>query len=171
MVRWRIIALFLGISLIMASCQHSGVRTCDNIFIDTTATLYVFYPNYKGIKWICSDSPDENNDSILFCCTATFSKDYSIEIDHSKVCGSHITEGKYYEGYQHHLINGAFLYSNGEYTFLHDSLTNKIKFLHFSYCLIYDYKNIYHLLFSLIIFSISFCSSLEILNKVRLAWL
>ena len=127
MTQWRIIAIFLGMSLINASCQHSGVMTCDNISIDTTSTLYVFYPNYKGIKWVCSNSPNENNDSILFCCTAAFSKDYSIEINHSKICGSHITEGKYYEGYQHHLINGAFLYSNGEYTFLHDSLTNIIK--------------------------------------------
>lgn len=127
MAQWRIIAICLGMSLIIASCQHSGRMKCDNISIDTTSTLYVFYPNYKGIKWVCSNSPNENNDSILFCCTAAFSKDYSIEINHSKICGSHITEGKYYEGYKHKLINGAFIYRNGRYTFLHDSLIDNIK--------------------------------------------
>lgn len=127
MAQWRIIAICLGMSLIIASCQHSGRMKCDNISIDTTSTLYVFYPNYNGIKWVCSNSPNENNDSILFCCTAAFSKDYSIEINHSKICGSHITEGKYYEGYKHKLINGAFIYRNGRYTFLHDSLIDNIK--------------------------------------------
>ena len=77
--------------------------------IDTTSTLYAFYPNYDYIKWTCSKSPNKDNKNIIFCCTATFSKDYSIKIDHNKICGSHIVDGKYYEGYQHCLLNGAFV--------------------------------------------------------------
>lgn len=129
MLRCVIILACVGMSVIMASCQHNGRMKCDNIYIDTTSTLYAFYPHYRGMKWVCSDSPDEGSDSILFCCTAAFSKDYSIGIGHDKIWGSHVAEGAYYEGYRHHLINGAFIYKDGEYAFLHDSLQDNIRLL------------------------------------------
>lgn len=115
--------------LLLSSCnQHENSRY-NHMAIDTTSTLYAFYPNYDYIKWTCSKSPNKDNKNIIFCCTATFSKDYSIKIDHNKICGSHIVDGKYYEGYQHCLLNGAFVYSDGIYAFLYDSINIKMKSL------------------------------------------
>lgn len=112
----------------MTSCKQTCGMKSDNIFIDTTLTLYAFYPNYSSIKWICTESPSMENDSILFCCTAAFSKDYSININHDKICGSHIVDGTYYKGYANPLINGAIVFHNeGEYVFLADSIEAKIK--------------------------------------------
>lgn len=85
------------------------------MYIDTTTTLYAFYPNYNSISWICGDCPNMDNDSIIYCCAAAFSKDYSVTIRHDKICGPHVYGAKYYEGYHDHFMNGAFIYSNGDY--------------------------------------------------------
>lgn len=127
MISWRFILICASMPVVFSSCKHGSSKECDNIHIDTTSTLYAFYPCYRDIRWICGDCPDKDNDSILFCCTAAFSKDYSVKTSHDKICGPHMDSGKFYEGYQHQLMNGAFIYSDGEYSFVHDALRDKIR--------------------------------------------
>ena len=127
MALWRIVAACICMNVFLLSCKRDEIQKCDNMYIDTTTTLYAFYPNYNSISWICGGCPNKDNDCIIYCCAAAFSKDYSVTVCHDKICGPHVYGEKYYDGYHNHLINGAFIYSNGDYSFLHDSLKEKMK--------------------------------------------
>lgn len=120
------VIFFVAACNIVTSCQYRRTTKCDNIYIDTTESLYVFYPNFKDIRLVCSEMPDKDNGKILFCCTAAFSKKYSFSTDHEEICGTHMENGKIYNGYQDAIINGGFYYHDGIWAFVHDSIRERM---------------------------------------------
>lgn len=112
-----------------AACtsRHAHTVDADNIDIDTTGVLFAFYPHYNNIRFVCSGRPDTNDANIIFCCTAAFSKDYSITVSNEKICGAHVVDGTYHDGYRSSLTNGAFVFDSGHYRFFHDSLEARMR--------------------------------------------
>ena len=120
--------------IMVGMCVLASVSSCtgrylygENMDIDTTEALFVFYPHYNAVRFVCSDRPDTDDENILFCCTAAFSRDYSIKIRNEKICGAHVVDGKFHEGYHSRLINGGFIYDSGKYRFVHDLLRQRMK--------------------------------------------
>lgn len=98
------------------------------VAIDTTNNgLIIYYPLTDSIEHRCFDLPDPAVDrDIVFCCAAAFTEDYDIEASHNRICGDHVSGGKYYQRPVLKRNTGAFFVDkDGQYGFIYNPEAQK----------------------------------------------
>lgn len=90
--------------------------------IDTTVHgLILYYPPTDSIELRCFDRPDPKVDSsIVFCCAAAFTTDFGSDADHTRICGDHVSGGRFYKRPRLKRNTGAFFVGeDGRYAFMY----------------------------------------------------
>ena len=68
----------------------------QTVLIESTSELIIYYPQYSDIDLACGKMPGKNNESILFCCGASFTGELLKEFKHSNIAGNHVSGGVLY---------------------------------------------------------------------------
>lgn len=67
---------------------------------------------------ICdSVRPSRNDESIVLCVAAAFTKDRHPKFSHNRIAGVHLVHGVLYNGYKDAHVNGSFAFFDGEHHF------------------------------------------------------
>lgn len=118
--------------LLCASCAHRADKADNNedprpepvqvVTVDTTERgLVIYYPPTDSIELRCFDRPDPKVDSsVVFCCAAAFTADWGTESDHARICGDHVSRGRFYQRPGIKRNTGAFFVrDDGRYAFMY----------------------------------------------------
>ena len=110
--------------ILFTGCErHSSKGLHQSVNVDTTSMLYVFYPSYKSVDFVCGEQPSRADTSIVFCCSAAFTKERKFSFSHDNIGGAHTTLGIMYKGYECPEANGCFVFYNGLWKFTTDSVS------------------------------------------------
>ena len=69
------------------------VLKCFAVKVETTANLYVYYPEYSRIDLVCGQMPKAAQKDVEFCCEAAFTGELLDEFKHSNIGDNHICNG------------------------------------------------------------------------------
>lgn len=96
--------------------------------IDTTKYgLQIFYPTFSRVDLVCETMPLPSTDSTaVYCCEAAFTGDTLRAFKHTNIAGDHVSSGVRYIGYRCSRNNGAFVYYDGSWKFLHKSYSAEL---------------------------------------------
>lgn len=95
--------------------------------IENTSDLTIYYPQYSTIDLACGKMPDKNNESILFCCGASFTGELLKEFKHSNIAGNHVSGGVLYKGFKCRPNTGGFVYYDDQWKFSLQSYNEDLK--------------------------------------------
>lgn len=90
--------------------------------IDTTHSgLRIYYPHLGSVCLVTGEMPDTSNHNVSFCCAAAFTQKCLKVFKHSNVIGDHVSDGmgERYDGPDSPRLNGAFVFYNHHWKFLH----------------------------------------------------
>ena len=84
--------------------------------VDTLSTynLNIYKPKYSNISLVCGERPDMENKAIIMMIGAAFTGNCLTEFDHSNICGSHTSNGEYYQNPIGERLTGTFTFSGGK---------------------------------------------------------
>ena len=113
--------------LLCASCAHGTdneepqPEPVQVVTVDTTESgLVIYYPPTDSIALQCFNRPDPKVDNgIVLCCAAAFTADWKSDPDHDRICGDHVSEGKFYQRPRITRNTGAFVTWDGTWRFLY----------------------------------------------------
>lgn len=112
-------------TIMVAGCNGNLSSDSNHyVKVDTTSTLYIFYPSYKSIDFVCGERPSSADTSIVFCCGAAFTKNRRLTTNHDHIGGIHTSQGIVYQGYECPDNNGCFVFYDGKWNFSTDSISN-----------------------------------------------
>ena len=94
--------------------------------VDTSVRgLVIYYPPTDSIELRCFDRPDPKVDSsIVFCCAAAFTADWKTAPDHARICGDHVSRGRFYQRPRLKRNTGAFRAWDSSWSFHYDEKAN-----------------------------------------------
>ena len=130
---------FLSISLLLiffinslTSCQRLGndngiYPSSAYVKVDTIENMFLFHPQFSRIDFEIASSPNREDTTIVFCCTASFTKERTFEITKDNVAGPFVTDGETYNGYNCPDNNGSFVFYNDQWEFTIDSIQEKMQ--------------------------------------------
>jgi len=108
--------------------QHEFEQTAA-ILIDTTHSgLLIYYPQFGSVGLVTGKMPDTTDISVIFCCSAAFTGECLNEFKHNNIAGDHVSDGtgKRYRGFRCSRNNGAFVYYNNHWKFLHKDYSSAL---------------------------------------------
>ena len=134
------ILLLIGLLLVLSSCvgnqRRAGKQVAPQVsepvkavYVDTThAGLKIYYPQFESVGLVTGEMPDTTVDVVIFCCAAAFTGECLDEFKHSNVAGDHVSDGmgKRYHGFRCARNNGAFVYYNNQWKFLHKNYSAEL---------------------------------------------
>ena len=90
--------------------------------VDTSVRgLVIYYPPTDSIELRCFDRPDPKVDSsVVFCCAAAFTADWGTKPDHERICGDHVSRGRFYQRPRLKRNTGAFRAWESSWSFHYD---------------------------------------------------
>ena len=91
---------------------------CFAVTVETTANLYVYYPEYGKIDLVCGQMPKTSENTVTFCCEAAFTGELLSEFKHSNIADNHICNGVMKKGYSCRANTGGFVWGNGKWKFM-----------------------------------------------------
>ena len=100
--------------IVFLSFTLNGVATN----VETTANLYVYYPEYSKIDLVCGQMPKSTDKSVEFCCEAAFTGELLAEFKHSNIADNHICNGMMKKGYRCKANTGGFVWGKGKWKFM-----------------------------------------------------
>ena len=108
--------------LVAVSCNCA--QTCEQkvttVAVDTSnAGLKIYYPNFTSIDLVCGTVPSADDDSVIMFCEAAFTNYLMDEFTHKNIQCSHASGGVFYKGARTQRNNGAFVYYDGNWKFVH----------------------------------------------------
>lgn len=114
--------LVLSLMLVAVSCNCA--QTCEQkvttVAVDTSnAGLKIYYPNFTSIDLVCGTVPSADDDSVIMFCEAAFTNYLMDEFTHKNIQCSHASGGVFYKGARTQRNNGAFVYYDGNWKFVH----------------------------------------------------
>ena len=92
------------------------------VLVDTSIRgLVIYYPPTDSVELRCFDRPDPRVDSsVVFCCAAAFTADWGTEPDHARICGDHVSRGRFYQRPGLRRNTGAFRAWDSSWSFHYD---------------------------------------------------
>ena len=94
------------------------VLKCYAVKVETTANLYVYYPEYSRIDLVCGQMPKAAQKDVEFCCEAAFTGELLEEFKHSNIGDNHICNGVMMKGYRCKANTGGFVWGKGKWKFM-----------------------------------------------------
>ena len=114
----RVSVVVLGItSLFMANIATAQSRKL--VDVETTDDLKILKPQFVSVDMAFGNESPKHDKSVILCVGAAFTGERLSEFSHSNIAGEHAGGGQVYKGYSCARNTGAFVYSNGEWKFLH----------------------------------------------------
>lgn len=121
----------MGIAYLCVSCNgRSGTNVDDTwpVATDTIEEIVFYKPNFDKIEYYTNSTPSENDTSIIFCCTASFTKHRLFTYNSDNVSGPYVsTDRGYCKGYEAIDSPIAFVYENNQWRFQRDSIESHMK--------------------------------------------
>lgn len=119
--------LFLLALALMSSCskqnsekdtaQLQDVAKCTNVSEENGIIIY--HPDYLRIDLVCGSMPSVQEDSVIFCASASFTGQLLDNFKHSNIGGDHVSGGVLFKGVKMGRNSGAFVFYGGKYQFLY----------------------------------------------------
>lgn len=81
---------------------------CYSTTVEETANLRIYYPDYSRIDLVCGETPNGEDKSVDFCCSAAFTGQLLDTFAHSIIADNHISGGTLYKGYKCRANKGMF---------------------------------------------------------------
>ena len=131
MKKYYINLILAGLPVLLFLCAACGGKKLTNaapepapvplMMVDTTETgLVLYFPPTDSLDLRCFDRPDpELDNSIVFCCAAAFTADFATVPDHNRICGDHVSGGRYYPRPMLKRNTGAFVVKDSSWVFLY----------------------------------------------------
>lgn len=94
-----------------------SIEPMDIMKIDTTANLILFYPQFSKIDLVCGEMPSETDERIILVCGAAFTGEKMKHFSHSNIAGNHVSNGRFYQGYEAETNTGVFAFYKGKWRF------------------------------------------------------
>ena len=112
--------------------QNEGFKKSDStkreqvVEITDTMNLRIYSPKYSKIDFKTGEMPSKNDTTVIFVAEGAFSAGKPEEFAQGTVAGDHVSGGIRMKGYTCKRNNGAFIYYNGLYKFLHEDYSNEL---------------------------------------------
>ena len=118
----------LSCSTNVSENKNDEKSTASNILVDRidTCCLMLLFPSYSKVDLVCGTMPSMNDNSVLMCAEACFTKRCLIEFDHYNVAGDHVSNGVRYHGYKCERNTGAFVYYDSSWKFLYKDYSSEM---------------------------------------------
>lgn len=111
------------ISCAFFGCKQRLVQNGESIVrVDTTSSLYMFYPCFKSLDLVYGEPPSEKDSTIIFCCGAAFTRSRMLTFNHLNIGGIHTSNGELFPGYICPENDGCFVFYDGNWQFSTDSI-------------------------------------------------
>ena len=91
---------------------------CYSTTVEETAYLYVYYPEYSRIDFVCGKAPKGTDKSVDFCCVAAYTGELLDKFSHTNIADNHISGGVLYRGYKCRANTGAFVWGKSGWRFM-----------------------------------------------------
>ena len=126
--RIRIVYVILLQLSVVASCacaqsslkQEDVIEPVTTVAVDTTyAGLKLYYPNFTSIDLVCGTVPSMDDGRVIMFCEAAFTNELMEEFTHKNIQCSHASGGVFFDNGVWGRNNGAFVYYDGKWEFLH----------------------------------------------------
>lgn len=97
----------------ISTLDMQAVESADNCYVFQTDDLYIFFPQYREIRFVYKDCPSMNDPSLTMFTTSAFFHTYELGSRHENVVGAHATGGVYYDGTAEKNLS-AFTFYDGQ---------------------------------------------------------
>lgn len=131
-----VVCCFLLLDCCASSGRNESTQESDSesemwtaVEVDTTHTgLRIYYPQFGSVGLVTGEMPDTTVDVVIFCCAAAFTGECLDEFKHGNVAGDHVSDGmgKRYHGFRCTRNNGAFVFYNNQWKFLHKNYSAEL---------------------------------------------
>lgn len=110
-----------------SSMPQEQIVATDQTAVYDTGELYVFFPEYSQIEFVCENRPPQSDESITWCSGAAFHHNSSLSFDQINIEGDHAVQGSFYESPYNNDDFAAFVFSNGQFAFEFDNASQAIR--------------------------------------------
>ncbi len=93
-----------------------AAENAENCYVFETDELYVFFPQYREIRFVYQDCPSMKDENLTMFVTSAFFHTYELSSRHGNVVGAHASKGVYYEGAAENNLS-AFTFYDGQARF------------------------------------------------------
>lgn len=97
----------------IAALDMNAVERAENCYVFETEDLYIFFPQYKEIRFVYADCPTMKDPNLTMFVTSSFFHTYELTSRHENVVGAHASNGVYYEGAAEKNLS-AFTFFDGQ---------------------------------------------------------
>lgn len=121
----------MGTAYLLAACSNEFEANMSGdtpVKVDTVRGIIIYQPKFEKIEYYTGRTPSENDTSIIFCCTASFTRRRLFWYEKDNVSGPYVsTDRGYCEGYSAIDNPIAFVYEENRWRFQRDSIEPKME--------------------------------------------
>lgn len=107
--------------------DYSTILPKEGTTIYETDDLYIFFPEYSSVDFVCENRPSKSDESITWCSGAAFQHDLTFKYSDVNVEGFHACSGTYYDSPYIHEECAAFVFYDGSFKFEFDDPEGAMK--------------------------------------------